>query len=102
MEEVLDLNGIPVKAVLLIANIADGIAHRLFDLRRRQIRPANLTGNHNSVCGGQCFTGHTHICRIHAPGSRFPVIQIDDFIRYAVTDLVGMPFGYGFTGKRKV
>jgi hypothetical protein len=113
VEQHVNLAGLPVEAVLLIADGADGAAGSRPEARRiddriallvlleQGIRHADLTGDDHAVGGGEGFAGHAHRPRIDAGLAGFLVNQINDLIRNAVTDLVRMTFGYRFAGEQE-
>ena len=53
---------------------------------------------------GRCsgFAGNANARGIIARLQRFPEIEVDDFVRDAVTDLVWMAFRNTFTGEKKI
>ena len=95
---------LPVEAVLRIADLAHGLAHRRFDLFLRAGRPfavlehalaADLTSENHQLGGGQRFAGD--------PG--FGVLgqeQVNDGVGNLIRNLVGMAFGDRFGGKEIV
>ena len=89
----LNLSIAPVKAVLLIADIAHGGARDLFNfLIGDKTRGAHLTGQHNQIGSGQCFNRHP---RLRLAGEK----GIQNSVRYAVTNFVGVTFRNRFTGE---
>ncbi len=120
MQENVDLGGLPVETILLVADIADSFAGGGFELRgidnrmagcvledlavlvllQQRIGNPNLTRNHDAV--GRCkrFAGDAHGPRVHARLGRFTVNEIHDFIGNTITNLVRMTLGHGLAGEQ--
>ena len=81
VEEDLDLGGLPVEAVLLVADVADGLAGQILDLVEDRVGPAHLAGDDDAIGGGQRLAGDA---RLRHRGE----IGVDDRIGDAVADLV--------------
>lgn len=92
MQENVDLGGLPMEAVLFIADVADCLARRSLELGRvddliavlvglhQARRQANLTGDDNTIGGRQRLAGDAHRPGIHPGPCRFTIDQIDDFV----------------------
>src|ERR1041385_8902508 len=94
VDEVADLGGLPVKAVLLVTDFANGLAGDLLDqLRRHRGWTAYFTGEHDLVGGRKRLAGNT---RIGIGGE----VGVDNRIGDAIADLVRMSFGNGFAGEQ--
>ena len=93
----------PVEPLLLIADIADGHAGGVGDQVAGDLGgAAGLTGDHDAVGRRQRFGGAPQMPRVPAIVRAEPEEGIDDLIRNAVAHLVGMAFGYGFTGEQVI
>ena len=99
-----EIERLPVKPVLLIANVLHDLADRILNLLLNTRRPVpagvhdalapDFARKDNLLRCGQRFAGH----------ARFGILrqeQIDDRIRNLVGDLVGMAFGNAF-GRKEV
>ena len=103
VQPVVELQILPVEAALLIPDILDGIANDVFDhFVRDRVGAAHLAEQGDLV--GRCsgFAGNANARGIIARLQRFPEIEVDDFVRDAVTDLVWMAFRNTFTGEKKI
>ncbi len=88
MNEGLDLHLLPMKAVLLIADILDGVPHHLLQRLVGDCRgTTGLTGEEDAVRGGHGLHGDARI------GIRRE-IGVDDGVGNAIANLVGMTFGH--------
>ncbi len=88
-----DLHLLPVEPGLLVADVLDRPARRLLHHRGGDGgRPANLAGQHHPIGGGE---GLDRDPRLGLGGQE----GVDDRIRDAIADLVGMTFGNRFTGE---
>ena len=106
-----DLGVLPVEAVLLVADVADGAAggrteagridHVLavLVLLHQGGRNPYLAGDHDAVGGGQGFGSNAHAPRIDACLARFLVDQIDDLVGNAITHFVGMSLRHRLAGE---
>src|SRR5439155_2825296 len=96
MDMAVDLGPLPMKAVLLVADVADGVPRHLdqYILGNRG-GPARLAGKHDAV-------GCRHRLDAAARLRLRREIGIDDGIRDAVADLVGMAFRHRLAGKNKI
>src|SRR5690606_14418613 len=96
-----DLGGLPVEALLLVADLLDGGAGHLFDLllvhragfRHQAARAADFAGDHHAVGGGQRLAGHTGI-------GVFLQEEVQHSVGNLVADLVRMTFGNRLTGEQ--
>jgi hypothetical protein len=95
VEEHLDLAVLPVEAVLLVADVADGTAGEVLDLVADDIGPAHLAGNHDPIGRGQRLAGDARFRHGRDVG-------IDDGVRDAITHLVGMTLGNRLAGEEVV
>ena len=93
MHIILELGGLPVEALLLVADLAHGAPRGLLDeLRRHALRPAHLARHHDAVGGDQRLDGDA---RIGIGGE----IEIDHRVGDAVAHFVGMTLRHRFTGE---
>ena len=94
------LRRLPVKAVLLVADILDGGARHRFDfLRADRFGATGLARDDHAVGGGQGLAGGADVPGAHAFLGAFAEEQIHHFVGNAVTDLVGMAFRNAFRGE---
>ena len=101
MQQDFDVGGLPVKTLLLVADILDRLAHGVFDLLiGDRCRAAGFAGDHDLVGGGERFASRTNRPRIDARLRAFAVEQIDDFIRDSVANLVRMTLGNRLAGEQ--
>ena len=89
MKVVLEFQMRVMKFFLLIADIGNGTANRALDRCQNAgelvLRGANFTANNHPVGCGKGFTGNACL-------GLFGQKQVENSVRYAVTQLVGMPF----------
>ncbi len=101
MQEDLDIAGLPVEALLLVADVLDRAAHHALDLLVGDgLRPAGLTGDHHLVGGGERLA-----CRADRPGidarlRALAIEQVDDLVGNPVADLVRVSLGHRFAGEQ--
>ena len=77
-----DVAVLPMEAVLLVADVLDGHARKMGEIFVGDgCRAAGFPGDHDTVGGGQGFTGHARFRHLAEIG-------IHDSIRNAVTNLV--------------
>ncbi len=93
VEKDFDLAVLPVEAVLLVADVADGAAGEILDLVDDGVRSAHLTGNHHAIGRRQRFAGNPRFRHGRQIG-------IDDGVGDTIADLVGMAFRNGFAGEK--
>ncbi len=93
VQQDLDLAVLPVEALLLVADVADGGAGEILDLAEDRVGPANLAGDDDAVGGRQRLAGDARL----GHGRQ---IGVDDGVGDAVADLVGMAFGDRFAGEQ--
>ena len=94
MQQDFDVAGLPVEAVLLVADVLDRGAHHALDLLvGDRLRAAGFAGDHHLVGGGERLAGGTDRPRIDAGFRAFAEKQIDDLVGNPVADLVRMTFG---------
>src|SRR5690606_30078823 len=97
VQQNLDVGLLPVEAVLLVADILDRHTGDVGDpIPGDGARPPGLSGDYDLVGGRQRLAGATDVPGIDAGLRTFAKEQIDDLVGDAVTNLVGMSFGYGF------
>ena len=103
MEQHLDVAIVPVEAGLLVADVLDGHAGRVGDpVLRDRGGTACLARDHNLIGRRKRLAGGADLPRID-PGVRALTIEkIDDLVRNAVTDLVGVPFRDGLAREKIV
>ena len=93
MDQDIDLGILPVEAVLLIADVADGLAgHVLQQILGHRGGPADLARQDHLVRRRQRFAGDARV----GIGAE---IGIDDGVGDAVANLVGVTLGHGFAGE---
>jgi hypothetical protein len=92
----LDMGAVPVEAVLLVADVADGAAHQGHDLALAQRHAAaHLAGEDDAVGGGERLARHLG-------GGILAEIAVDDGVGDAVAHLVGVALGDRFAGENVV
>ena len=97
------LGVLPVKAVLLVADILDGGARDLFDFRRAdRFGPAGFARDDRRGWWCHGFAGGADVPGAHAFLGAFAEEQIHHLVRDAVADLVGMAFRNAFGGEEIV
>ena len=94
-----DLGVAPVEAVLLVADVLDRLAGGRARSVVGDLGPAHLAGDDHPVGRGERLAGDANLIGIEARLCAFAKEQIDDLIGNPVANLVGMPFGHGFTGE---
>ena len=111
MQQDVDLGVLPVKAVLLVADIADrttrgrpettGIDDFVAVLvgLHQAGRQANLAGDDDAIRGRQGLAGDANRPRVNASLLGLSIDQIDDLIGDPVADLVGMALRHAFAGE---
>src|SRR6188472_3131258 len=91
MQQNLDIGGLPVKAVLLVADVLDRGAHDAFNLvLSDRFRPAGFAGDHHLVGGGEGLASGADRPWVDAGFWAFAEKKIDDLIGDPVAHLVGM------------
>ena len=86
--------GLPVEAVLLVADVLDRVADDALDLLVGDgCGTAGLAGDHHLVGGRERFAGRADRPGVDAGLGPFAVEQIDDLIGDPVADLVRMALG---------
>ena len=100
MQQHLDLGGLPVEAVLLVADVLDGAADGALDLGGVESRAAHLAGHDHPVGGRQRLAGHPDLVGIDACLRAFVEEEIDDLVRDTVAHLVRVAFGHGLAGEQ--
>ncbi len=89
-----DLGALPVEALLLVADVADGEARRVDDdLLGDLFGPAGLARDHDAVGRGERLAGDAQVLGRPAVLRAQAEERVDDLIGDAVADLVGMAFG---------
>ena len=92
----------PVKAILLVADVFNGGAGQILDhLDGDAFGSARFASDDDAV--GRChrLASGADAPRIELLLGAFAVERIDDFVRDAVANLIGMPFGNRLAGKQK-
>ena len=122
MKQHIDAAGLPVEAGLLVADGTDSLACGGLELGRIDHRGAggvgqdgailaffqqrlgnpDFTGDDHAIGGGQGFAGDADLGGVHIGLLGLLEHQIDDFVGDAVANLVRMPLGNGFRGKKIV
>ena len=96
-----DVGVLPVKAFLLITDVANGKARRVDqDLLADLVGPARFAGDDHAVGGGKRFTGDAQIFRRPAIFGSQAEEGVHHLIGNAVADLVRMALRHGFAGKQ--
>ncbi|MNX91268.1 hypothetical protein D3C86_1233410 [compost metagenome] len=122
VQENVDLGGLPVETILLVADVTDRLAGGGLELRRiddrmaggvfddlavlvllqKCIGNANFTGDNNAVGRRKRFTCDAHGPRVNTRLGRFTINKIHDFIRNTITNLVRMTLGHGLAGEQVI
>ena len=105
MQQNVDLGLLPVEAVLLIADVADRLARGRLHLRLDLLlveMGADLAGNDDAVGRRQGLGGDANLGRLVPGLDGLLEEQIDDFVRDAVADLVGMTLRNGLARKQVI
>ena len=96
VQQDLDLRPRPVKARLLVADVAHRVARQLLDVRMGDpVDAPHLTGDDDAIGGRQRLHGD-------AGGGIGAEKRIEDGIRDPIADLVRMALGDGFAGEQVV
>ncbi len=91
-----DLAGVPVKPLLLVADVLDGQPRQMGDVvLGDRLGAAHLSRDHDAVRRRQRLAGDPRLRHLTD-------VSVHDLVRDAVTDLVGMAFGNGFAGEEVV
>ena len=91
MQQNLHIRLLPVKTVLLVADVLDRGAHHAFDLLvGDRFRTAGFAGDHDLVGGSKRLAGGADRPGVDAGLRAFTEKQIDDLIGNPVADLVRM------------
>ena len=109
VQQYVDLAGLVVKAVLLVADVTDRAARHRAEAARldgavlleERIGRAKLAGDDHSVGGAKHLARNTDLPWVHAGLLGLAVDEVDDLVGDAVRDLVWMAFGNGL-GREKV
>ena len=95
MQQNVDLDLLPVEAVLLVADRLDCAArrgpHLGADLPLVE-RASHLTGDDDPIGGCKCLAGDADLAGVHADLLCLAVEQVHDLVGYAVANLVWMAF----------
>ncbi len=96
----LDLGRLPVEAVLFVADVADGEARQMRDqvLGDRR-RPADLAADDDEIRGRHGLGGDADVLGVPALLRADAEERVDDLVRDAVADLIGMAFADGLGGE---
>ncbi len=96
MQQHIDLGLLPVEALLLIADVADGHARDVRDpVLGHRLRPARLARDDDLVGRGERLARGTNGPRINAGLGTLPIKKVDDLIGDAIAHFVRMTFGNG-------
>ena len=101
VEQNLDLAVLPVEAVLLVADVVDGVAGQIASTRPSRLRPTHFAGDDDAIGRCQRLAGGTNAPGIETFLGAFPIERVDDFVRDAIADLVRMTFGNGLAREQK-
>ena len=93
VEQNLDLGGLPVEAVLLVADVADGLAGKVLDLVEDRVGAAHFAGDDDAIGGGERLAGDARLRQRREVG-------VDDGVGDPVADLVRMTFGDRLAGEQ--
>ena len=102
VQQHLDFGGLPVEALLLIADVLDGGTRRLLDGRGFDSRSTNLPRDHHPIRRSEGLAGDPDLVGVEPRLGTLSEEQVDDLIRDAITNLVGVTFGHGLAGEKKV
>ena len=95
-----NIGPLPMKALLLVADILDGHARNVRDqIPGDALRAPGFAGNNHLIGGCQRLACDPELPGIDAGLRPFAEKQIDDLVGNAVANLVGMPLRHRFTGK---
>ena len=93
MQQDFDVGVGPVKAVLLVADVADsGACQVLNSLDRHTLWPTRLTGDNDAIGRRHGFASGADAPRIELLLGAFAIERVDHFIGNPVTDFVWMTF----------
>src|SRR5262249_41596388 len=93
---------------LELGRIDHGMARRVLEdvavlvLLQQRLGNAHLAGDDDAVGGRQRLAGHAHLPGVHAGLPGLTVHEVDDFVGYAVANLVRMSFRNRFAGEQIV
>ncbi len=97
-----DNRSLPMETGLFVANVLDRLANDFLDLFMRNIRAAHFAGDDHAIGGHKRLCGDADLIGVYSGLLAFAIVEIDDFIRNPIRDLVGMTFGYRFARKQKI
>ena len=97
-----DLGAFPMKALLLVADGPNGLAHRMDDRIVGESRAADFAGDDHPIGGRQSLAGHPNSIRVDPAPCALAEVEIDDFVGNAIANLVRMAFGNGFAREEVV
>ena len=102
MQQHFDLGVLPVEAVLLVADVLDGLAGHVLDVLESEVRPAHFAGDDDAVGGAERLGGDADDVRVHAGFRPLTEKLVDDLVGDSVADFIGMAFGNRFAGEKIV
>ena len=101
VQQHLDVAGIPVEAVLLVADVLDGHAGRVgHPVLGDGAGAARLAGDHHLVGRRQRLAGYAQLPGIDARLGSLAEEQVNHLVRNTVADLVRVPLGHGLAGEQ--
>jgi hypothetical protein len=101
MQQHINIGVGPVEAILLIANVFDGVAGDSLDhLDGNGVRAAEFACHNHTICRRHGLARRAQDPRIKLRSKALAIEQIDDFVGDAVADFVGVAFGNTFTSEK--
>ena len=88
VEQDLDLGGLVMEAVLLVADVLDGGAGRGLDPGGIDRRAADLAGDHDAIGGRERLASDPDLIGVDPLGCTFAEEQVDDLVGDPVANLV--------------
>src|SRR5262249_44865926 len=101
MQVHLDVGLLPMKAVLLVADLLDRQSRAMGEIVLGYRRwPAGLAGDYHAVRGRKRFASNTNLARVPTVTGREIEEGVDDLVGNAVADFVRMAFRHGLAGEQ--
>ena len=97
VQQHLDLRVAPVKAVLLVADVLDGVPDDVDDLLLGDVGSAGLARDDHAIGRRHRLAGRADSIGVEARPGALAEEEIDDLVRNPVAHLVGMPFRHRLT-----